>query len=67
MTTHIPAIAQALAASVRMIRTLHLEFLETNPEHAEPRLPDQPEFHNHIGGPHAGAKFTLAEAASGAS
>jgi acyl-coenzyme A thioesterase PaaI-like protein len=30
------------------------------------RLPDQPDFHNHVGGPHAGAMFTLAESASGA-
>lgn len=66
MTTHIPAIAHALDAAVPMIRTLHLEYLETTPEHAVLRLPDQPEFHNHIGGPHAGAMFTLAESASAA-
>ena len=66
MTTDIPAIGQNLAASVPMIRTLHLEFLETNPQRAVLRLPDQPEFHNHIGGAHAGAMFTLAESASGA-
>lgn len=66
MTTDIPAVAQGLAASVPMIRTLNLEFLETTPQRAVLRLPDQPEFHNHIGGPHAGAMFTLAESASGA-
>jgi len=66
MTTDIPAGGQALAATVPMVRTLHLEFLETTPERAVLRLPDQPEYHNHIGGPHAGAMFTLAESASGA-
>ena len=64
--THIPAIAQVLAGSVPMIRTLNLEFVETDQRHAVLRLPDQPAFHNHIGGPHAGAMFTLAESASGA-
>ena len=29
-------------------------------------LPDQPAFRNHLGGPHAGAMFTLGESASGA-
>ncbi|MFD0819050.1 DUF4442 domain-containing protein [Micromonospora zhanjiangensis] len=30
------------------------------------RLPDSPATHNHVGGPHAGAMFTLGETASGA-
>ncbi|MBF8190504.1 DUF4442 domain-containing protein [Nonomuraea sp. K274] len=30
------------------------------------RLPDREDLHNHVGGPHAGALFTLAESASGA-
>ena len=30
------------------------------------RLRDEPTFHNHVGGLHAGAMFTLAESASGA-
>ena len=55
-----------LSASVPMVRTLHLEYLETTPERAVLRMPDQPDFHNHVGGPHAGAMFTLAESASGA-
>jgi len=57
---------EALAATVPMVRTLNLEFLETTPEKAVLRLPDQPAYHNHLGGPHAGAMFTLAESASGA-
>ncbi|MFE7427426.1 DUF4442 domain-containing protein [Streptomyces sp. NPDC014735] len=59
-------VGEMLAATVPMARTLRLEFLETTAERAVVRLPDQAEYHNHIGGPHAGAMFTLAESASGA-
>ncbi|AEM83148.1 DUF4442 domain-containing protein [Streptomyces violaceusniger] len=61
-----PSIGETLAATVPMVRTLNLEFLEASPERAVLRLPDQADFHNHVGGPHAGAMFTLAESASGA-
>ncbi|GAA3034417.1 acyl-coenzyme A thioesterase PaaI-like protein [Streptomyces olivoverticillatus] len=60
------SIGDALAATVPMVRTLNLEFDEITAERAVLRLPDQPDFHNHVGGPHAGAMFTLAESASGA-
>ncbi|MFD9790140.1 DUF4442 domain-containing protein [Streptomyces sp. NPDC059070] len=60
------SVGEMLAATVPMARTLKLEFLETTPEKAVVRLPDQAEYHNHVGGPHAGAMFTLAESASGA-
>ncbi|MFF7455030.1 DUF4442 domain-containing protein [Kitasatospora sp. NPDC008115] len=63
MTT--ASIGQLLDSTVPMARTLRLEYLETTPERAVLRLPDQPEYHNHVGGPHAGAMFTLAESASG--
>ncbi|MGW0736778.1 DUF4442 domain-containing protein [Streptomyces sp. NPDC002851] len=59
-------IGEMLAATVPMARTLNLEFAETTPERAVVRLPDQPDYHNHVGGPHAGAMFTLGESASGA-
>ncbi|WP_377271283.1 DUF4442 domain-containing protein [Peterkaempfera sp. SMS 1(5)a] len=65
MTGTTPSIGELLAATVPMARTLKLEYLETSPERAVLRLPDQPDFHNHVGGPHAGAMFTLAESASG--
>jgi uncharacterized protein (TIGR00369 family) len=55
-----------MAATVPMVRTLNLEFGETTAERAVVRMPDQPDFRNHVGGPHAGAMFTLAESASGA-
>ncbi|UNO38656.1 DUF4442 domain-containing protein [Streptomyces sp. MST-110588] len=61
-----PSIGEMMAATVPMVRTLNLEFVETTTERAVVRLPDQADFHNHVGGPHAGAMFTLAESASGA-
>jgi acyl-coenzyme A thioesterase PaaI-like protein len=61
-----PAIGDLMAATVPMVRTLNLTFGETTPERAVVSLPDQTAFHNHVGGPHAGAMFTLAESASGA-
>ncbi len=59
-------VGEMLAATVPMVRTLNLEYLETTAERAVLSLPDQAEYHNHLGGPHAGAMFTLAESASGA-
>jgi len=59
------SIGEMLAATVPMARTLKLEFVETSAEKAVVSLPDQGEFHNHVGGPHAGAIFTLGETASG--
>jgi acyl-coenzyme A thioesterase PaaI-like protein len=66
MTFADTSIGEMLAATVPMVRTLNLEFLEVTPERAVLWLPDQPDYHNHIAGPHAGAMFTLAESASGA-
>lgn len=51
---------------VPMVGTLNLEFLDLTDTTAVLRLPDQPAYHNHIAGPHAGAMFTLGESASGA-
>ena len=51
---------------VPMVGTLHLEWVDLRPDLAVMRLPDQQPYHNHIGGPHAGAMFTLGESASGA-
>ncbi|MFJ2767281.1 DUF4442 domain-containing protein [Streptomyces sp. NPDC087300] len=60
------SIGEMLAATVPMARTLNLEFRETAPDKAVVALPDQSDYHNHVGGPHAGAMFTLGESASGA-
>jgi acyl-coenzyme A thioesterase PaaI-like protein len=66
MSETMPSIGELLSATVPMVRTLNLEYLETTAERAVVSLPDQPEYRNHVGGPHAGAMFTLAESASGA-
>lgn len=52
--------------AVPMVGTLNIEFLELDPQRVVLRLPDDPAYHNHIGGLHAGAMFTLAETATGA-
>lgn len=61
-----PSAGEMLTATVPMVRTLNLEFAESSAERVVVSLPDQSAFHNHLGGPHAGAMFTLAESASGA-
>lgn len=64
-------VAAGLLDAVPFARTLGIEFVEVAPEaeggvRAVVRLPDVPEQRNHVGGPHAGAMFTLGETASGA-
>lgn len=59
-------VMQNMPTQVPMVGTLNIEYLELGPGRALLRMPDQPEYHNHIGGIHAGAMFTLAETASGA-
>ncbi len=58
-------IGELLTAARPMVRTLNIEYLETTPERAVLALPDQGEYRNHVGGPHAGAMFTLGESAGG--
>lgn len=53
-------------AAVPFARTLGVRFVELDDDRVVMRLPDDPAHHNHVGGPHAGAMFTLAESASGA-
>lgn len=59
-------IKAGMPALVPFVGTLRLEYDEVAPERTVLRLLDDPAFHNHVGGPHAGAIFTLAESASGA-
>lgn len=59
-------VKSALPQSVPMVATLNLAFRDLSLDQAVMVLPDQVAFHNHVGGPHAGAMFTLAESASGA-
>lgn len=51
---------------VPMVTTLHLGFVDLALDRCVMRLPDDPAYRNHVGGPHAGAMWTLAESASGA-
>lgn len=60
------AVKTMFPSVVPMVGTLDLEFVELTPTTAVMVLPDQKPYHNHLGGPHAGAMFTLAESASGA-
>lgn len=55
-----------LLETVPFARTLGITFDKVGEGTAVCRLPDRPDLHNHVGGPHAGALFTLAETASGA-
>lgn len=66
MSETTPSIGEFLTATVPMVRTLNLQYIETTAERAAVSLPDVPEYRNHVGGPHAGAMFTAGESASGA-
>ncbi|MEV4495834.1 DUF4442 domain-containing protein [Micromonospora arborensis] len=64
-------VAAGMLDAVPFARTLGFEFVEVAPEakggvRAVVRMPDSSATHNHVGGPHAGAIFTLGETASGA-
>lgn len=59
-------IVEALAAAVPFNRYLALEYGDVVPGRAEVRLADRDEHRNHVGTLHAGALFSVAEAASGA-
>ncbi|MEV0970156.1 DUF4442 domain-containing protein [Microtetraspora glauca] len=52
--------------SVPFARLLGISFDSIGSGRAAARLPDRGDLHNHVGGPHAGALFSLAESASGA-
>ncbi|GAB3964506.1 DUF4442 domain-containing protein [Plantactinospora veratri] len=71
MSPDVQQIAAGLLEAVPFARTLGFELVEVTPDGsggilAVVRLPDSPPTHNHVGGPHAGALFTLGETASGA-
>jgi len=57
--------------AVPFVRTLNISISDVSTDEAGvvravAELPDDPAVHNHVGGPHAGALFTLGETASGA-
>lgn len=60
-------IAETIADTVPLVRTMGLAFGEVRPGYGEVFLSgERTDLYNHLGGPHAGALFTLAETASGA-
>ncbi len=59
-------IEAGLRAALPFNTTLGVEYDELSAARVVLRLRDRPELHNHVGGPHAGAIFSLGEAASGA-
>lgn len=59
-------IGPLMHAVVPMVGTLGLEYVEVSTERTVVVLRDQPEYRNHVGGPHAAAMFALAESATGA-
>ena len=64
--TDFDAIAQGMTQAVPFAGHLGLEITNVEAGKALVRLPDRPELTNHVGSQHAGALFTVAEAASGA-
>lgn len=66
MTTDTSWVGAALRQTVPWVRAVGVEFGEITAERAVAHLPDMPEHHNHVGGPHAAMVFGLGETASGA-
>jgi acyl-coenzyme A thioesterase PaaI-like protein len=66
MSLDFSTIAIGMPQAVPMVATLGIVFQEVGPRRTVLLLPDQAPYRNHIGGPHAGAMFTLAETATGA-
>jgi uncharacterized protein (TIGR00369 family) len=64
--TDFDAIAQGMTQAVPFAGYLGLEITEVSAGEAVVRLPERAELTNHVGSQHAGALFTVAEAASGA-
>jgi|SRR4051794_441050 acyl-coenzyme A thioesterase PaaI-like protein len=64
------ALAAGMLSAVPFARTLGVQFVAVRADgvltEVTVKLPDAQALHNHVGGPHAGALFTLGETASGA-
>lgn len=66
MTVDTSWVAQAMGQTVPWVKSAGITFSETTAQRAVAHLPDAPEQHNHVGGPHAAMIFGLGETASGA-
>lgn len=60
------AIGPLMHQVVPLVATLRLEYQEVSVERTVVVLPDEPDWRNHVGGPHAAAMFAVAESATGA-
>ncbi|WP_199443964.1 DUF4442 domain-containing protein [Umezawaea beigongshangensis] len=59
-------IGETMKKSVPWVGTSGVEFAEVSADRVVATLPDAPEVHNHVGGPHAAMMFGVGETASGA-
>lgn len=66
MSQDVSFVADAMKQAVPYVKTTGIEFEEVSASRVVAALPDTPELHNHIGGPHAAMMFGLGESASGA-
>ncbi|GAA5190001.1 DUF4442 domain-containing protein [Rugosimonospora acidiphila] len=66
--TDLDALGASMLDAVPFARTIGVEFIAASDDGrcVTARMSDHPRLHNHVGGPHAGAMFSLAETASGA-
>jgi uncharacterized protein (TIGR00369 family) len=64
VTADLSGLAYLLQSRVPFVGHLGIVYAELTTERCVCTLADDPEWHNHLGGPHAGAMFTLAETAS---
>jgi len=63
---HTAHIAELMISSIPLVATLGIRYDTIISGQAVVTLPDNVCWHNHVGGPHAGVLFTLAETASAA-
>lgn len=66
MDTDHKQIGQLMQSMVPWVKTAGIEFLEASPTRITVELPDEEQYRNHVGGPHAAMMFGAAETASGA-
>lgn len=59
-------VGERMRAMISFIQTTGLEYGEVTASRAVVRLPDDPAYRNHVGGPHAAMMFAAAETAAGA-
>lgn len=66
MADDVSWVADAMTQAVPWVTTAGITFGEISTDRVEAFLPDRPDQHNHVGGPHAAVMFGLGETASGA-